>query len=191
MHEPEVTSTRTRERRPPARISPERLERQALYHLERYPTSVENLRRVLGRRASKSCDHHGDDRDAAEAMIASVIERLMARGLLDDRAYATALARRMRARGASRRHIQVRLHEKGVSSPLAEAALDAEGDADRADLAAAHRYARRRRIGPHRLDRADRAERRERDLAALGRAGFGWATALAVIDADPDDAPTP
>lgn len=180
-----------RGRRPPPRVSPTGLERQALRHLDRHPSSVENLRRVLARRADKSCEHHGDDRRDAEAMITAVIAKLVASGTLDDRAYAAALARRMRARGASTRRIAARLHEKGVPAEVARTALGAETDARRADATAARIYARRRRLGPHRLDPSERAERRERDLAALARAGFGRATATAAIDEARDDAPTP
>jgi len=51
------------------------------------------------------------------------------------------------------------------------------------DLAAAIAFARRRRIGPFRLDAARDASR-ERDLAALGRAGFGYELARRVIEAE-------
>ena len=47
---------------------------------------------------------------------------------------------------------------------------------------AAWRLARRRRFGPYRGD--NRAERRDRDLAAMGRAGFGYGIAKTIIDAD-------
>jgi regulatory protein len=42
--------------------------------------------------------------------------------------------------------------------------------------------ARRRRLGPYRP--AERATFREKDLAALARAGFGFALARSVIDAE-------
>jgi regulatory protein len=129
-------------------------------------------------------------------MIAAVLEKLVSRGLLDDRTYAAAQARRMRARGASGRRISVRLHEKGVPAEIARSVLDDESHArEEADLAAARTYARRRRLGPHRLDPAEREARRQRDLATLARAGFGHSTAVEVIDASPEDArvdaPTP
>jgi regulatory protein len=170
------------------------LERHALRHLERYPSSRANLRRVLARRAEVCCDHHGDDCGAADASIEAVLERLTELGLLDDRRYAAAQARRMRARGASRRRIEVSLHERGVPSDIALDVLGDEGEGSDADRVAAGIYARRRRLGPHRTDPGRRAERRDRDLAALARAGFGYAVASAVVDARPgadDELPTP
>jgi regulatory protein len=59
------------------------------------------------------------------------------------------------------------------------------GSVEVAELEAAATYARRRRLGPHRRDPEARAERRERDLAALARAGFSYAIAQQIIDADP------
>jgi regulatory protein len=68
-----------------------------------------------------------------------------------------------------------------VPAALIDAALteQTEGAGD-AELRAALRYARRRRLGPFRLE--GRAERRDRDLAALGRQGFDYETARRVID---------
>ncbi|MCH8002677.1 MAG: RecX family transcriptional regulator, partial [Proteobacteria bacterium] len=47
--------------------------------------------------------------------------------------------------------------------------------------AAALAYARRRRLGPYRSPQA-RAAMREKDLAALGRRGFGYELARRVIE---------
>jgi regulatory protein len=79
--------------------------------------------------------------------------------------------------------IRARLRAKSLPAELIEAALAEAADGDRAhELRAALRYARRRRLGPYRLQ--DRAERRERDLAALGRQGFDYETARRVVDSD-------
>ena len=75
------------------------------------------------------------------------------------------------------------LRQKGVAqSDIAAALATIEAEYADSELAAACRYARRRRLGPYRLPET-RGDRRERDLAALGRAGFGYATARRVIDA--------
>lgn len=178
-----------------------RIEHIALHHIERYPTSSAHLRRVLERRAERSriaLGALGDDagRDPARAgdaaqhgeWIEAAIARLGELGLLDDRAYARALARRLRARGCSRRQIEARLADKGIADEIRREALAGEGEAgsaESAELEAAATYARRRRLGPHRRDPEARAERRERDLAALARAGFAYAIAQRIVDADP------
>jgi regulatory protein len=174
--------------RPPRRITASYLERSALHHCERYPTTTANLRRVLGRRADRSCEHHGSDRDEAQALIEAALARLVELGVLDDRRYAGDQARRMRGRGASSRRIRAWLGAKGVSSEICDAVLREEAGAE-ADLGAAWTLARRRRIGPYRTE-AERPERRERDLAILARNGFSFHVATSVIDAtDPPDAP--
>ncbi|MCA9558512.1 MAG: RecX family transcriptional regulator, partial [Myxococcales bacterium] len=77
-----------------------------------------------------------------------------------------------------------KMRQRGLPADLIDAALEAaDAEVEDPDLAAAARYARRRRLGPFRPAEA-RAERREKDLAALGRAGFSYAIARRVIDAE-------
>jgi regulatory protein len=84
----------------------------------------------------------------------------------------------------SLRGIRTRLRAKGVPSEIVDQALEnlAE-ERDEPDLDAAVAYARKRRLGPYRIQGA-RADNRERDLAALGRRGFSYGTALKVVDAE-------
>lgn len=173
--------------KPPRPETAARLERAAMAHLRRFTASVADLRRVLRRRIARA-EARGleTDRPALEAAIDDIIERFSARGLLDDAALARGLTRSLRRRGLARRAIAYKLRQKGIAAELIRDAL-AETDAAVEDdldpeLLAAWRLARRRRLGPFR--RAERAERRQRDLAALGRAGFGFGIARTVIDAD-------
>ena len=55
-------------------------------------------------------------------------------------------------------------------------------------MAAARAAARRRRLGPWRRQ-DDRAGSRQKDLAALARLGFAYATARAVIDGEAESVP--
>ncbi len=48
---------------------------------------------------------------------------------------------------------------------------------------AAWAYAKRRRIGPYRLEEK-RADNRERDLASLARQGFSFGLARRIVEAD-------
>jgi len=194
-------------------IDEARIERSALAHLESHSSSVENLRRLLRRRVARwrqrevgdpsagALDRRnaagaelrdaveieagaadGESSEAASEAIERVLVRLQRHGALDDRAYAAGLVRRLRARGGSARAIAARLSAKGVPDEVAREALRPETEqAD--ELVAACRYARRRRLGAFRASDTQRAERRERDLAALGRAGFGYGIARRVIDA--------
>lgn len=173
-------------RKKPRKATPRSLENAALHHLERFATSAENLRRVLMRRVEKSARTHGTDRDEGSKAVDDIIARFVRSGLLDDAAYARGRVASLRRRGDSARAIVMKLRAKGVSADIIDAALVRHGrdeeDAPDAELAAAARLAKRRRLGPYRV-RGDRAERRERDLAALARAGFSYDIAKRVIDA--------
>lgn len=177
-------------RREPRRVTPQYLENAALHYLERFASSAENLRRVLMRKVDRSVHAHGTDRDEAAGWVDALVERYRASGLLDDTAYADLRAGSLHRRGASTRAIREKLAAKGVARDAVDAALerldaDTEGSLDRA---AAVAFARRRRLGPFRPP-DQRAGHRDRDLAALGRAGFDYATARRVVDAaDPDAA---
>jgi regulatory protein len=170
-------------RRQPLKATPEGLERSALYYLERYDSSSGHLRRLLRRKIQLSARIHGTDPEEGRAAVERLIARFTGLGLLDDARYARERVRSLLARGTSGAMIRARLRAKSLPADLVEAALaEATGDDAGHELRAALRYARRRRLGPYRLQ--DRAERREKDLAALGRQGFDYETARRIVDSD-------
>ncbi len=170
-------------RRRPAVATPETLERAAHAYLARYAAPAGHLRRILLARVARSARFHGTDPAAGAAAVEALIDRLAGLGLLDDSAYALAMARRLNRRGASLAGIRARLRAKGVGAEDADAALAALAqDAADPDLAAGLAYARRRRLGPFRPE-AEREAKRLKDLAALARQGFGLDLARRVIDA--------
>jgi regulatory protein len=163
------------------------LENAALHYLERFATSSANLRRVLMRRVRKSAEAHGTDPAEGEALVDALITRYRESGLLDDAAYAEMRAGSLHRQGASARMTRAKLAAKGVDAEDIDAALETLGETVAApDLAAACNYARRRRLGPWR--RRDREDHRDRDLAALGRQGFGYGLARKVVDAEDREA---
>ena len=189
-------------KQPPPPVSAERLERVALRYLERFSASAASLGRVLARRVERSARDHGTDPAEGARWIQALIERYLRSGLLDDAVYAEAKAGSLRRRGASARAIRGTLAAKGVDAETAAAALaraDQDGGApdtdpdtgygapDGAEEDAARAFAKRRRLGPFR-PAARRAEQRNRDLAALGRAGFSYEIARRVIDAESEGA---
>lgn len=178
---------RERKRRVPRRINPTYLERAAAFYLDRYASSGENLRRVLRRKCARSRTYHDEDGSGDEALIQAVIERLTRIGSIDDRRFGEAMVRRLRGRGSSTRALRARLRAKGIDAALCDELLQ-EGDAD-SELVAARTYARRRRLGWHRLDETLRAERRQRDLAAMGRAGYSFAVASRALEPEAEQAP--
>jgi regulatory protein len=181
------TAQRTRKRRGPKKATPEYLEKAALAYLERYASSTANLRRVLMGKVARSARHHGTDADAGARAVEALLTRLQESGLLDDGTYAEGRAVTLHRMGHSLPAIRMRLRQKGVDPDTIENALERLTDeADDPDLAAALRYARKRRIGPYR--RVGRAENRERDMAALARKGFSPDLCQRIVDAeDPAD----
>lgn len=113
-----------------------------------------------------------------------MIARLVAAGLVDDRQFALGRARRLAGSGRSPARIRAALAAKGLGEAAVEEALRglAEEQAD-PELAAAIAYARRRRLGPWRPPES-RAGSRAKDIAALGRAGFGYRAARLVVETD-------
>jgi regulatory protein len=166
----------------PPRITPSYLENAALHYLERFAASTGSLRRVLKRKVARSAAHWGDDTAEGAAHIETVIAKLTELGYLNDAAYAELKTGVLHRRGKGARAIRASLAAKGVGASDAAAALAALAEEHpQPDRAAAISLARRRRLGPFRV--GGRAENRARDLAVMGRNGFDFETARAVIDA--------
>ncbi len=175
-------------RRGPRKATPKYLRNSALYYLERYASSSGHLRRLLLAKVARSARAHGDDlemdAEAGAASVEALIAELLGAGLLDDARYAGERARVLHRRGASARAIRAGLLAKEIEADDIERALAGlREEAAEPELAAALAYARRRQLGPYRAADA-RKSRREKDLAALGRKGFGYDMARRVIETD-------
>lgn len=180
------------------------LERAALFHLERYNSSAENLRRVLARKALRRLGPGADGfrlPPEIDSEITKLVDRLVADGWLDDRRYAEAQRYSMRLQGRSARMIRAKLAAKGVAAEDIDAVMAADGDAGadtdaadefQADIAAALRLARRRRIGPFRgtapHGQADDSRAWQKEMARLARAGFSLDICREIIGMSRDDA---
>lgn len=173
-------------RKSPA-VTPEALERAAYAYLERFSSSAENLRRVLMRRVERAARAEMIERETGAKLVQAVIDRLLARRLLDDKVYAEARARSLGRQGRSRSVIAQRLAMKGVDAETVDTAIGALVEDGHSDLRAAVVLARKRKLGPYRT-RGERKEKRERDMAVLGRAGFSFDIARRVIDAEDPEA---
>lgn len=188
--------------RPAPKLTREYLETAALTYLNRFDSSVNNLRRVLRQRVSRALRRGGSTHTSGDAeslvqqcqaWIEDVLERLQASGVLNDKRYAGSLVRGERSRGASRRMILLKLGSRGVARDVSGeilSAVDEETSDRKAELLAAQTYVRRRRLGYLRPE-AERLLRRDKDLAALLRRGFSGSVArLALqqpVDSSDDD----
>lgn len=167
--------------KPPTRMTETSLANAALFYLSRYASSSGNLRRVLMRKVARSAAHYGDDPAPLKAIVDRLVASHTQSGAVNDTLYADSQTRSLRRRGGSARAIAQKLNAKGVPAEIiAETTIALEEDGG--DIDAAARLARRRRLGPFRT--AGRVENRQRDMAALGRAGFAYQIVATIIDAE-------
>jgi regulatory protein len=163
-----------------------------LQYLACYAASEASLRRVLENRLIRAARHHPEFANDAEgsrmlrATIEQLIEKYKKTGVLNDAAFAESKVKSLRRQGRSRRAIQQKLGAKGVRGSIVTSALEQNADgvgAEEAEFAAALALARRRKLGPFRIEPAD-DDRRRKDFAALARAGFSLGIARRVLKAE-------
>lgn len=164
-----------RERKAPKRISKTYLENAALYYLQRYATSAENLRRVLMRKVKRSCSFHQTEVEDFSPLVDELVARYTNAGLVDDKTYAQAKVTSLRRQGHSGRSIIARLQVKGLTSSQIEAAMKNVDDGNEdAEIDAATAYARRKKLGPWRKKALTDPKDLQKEMAAMGRAGFSF-----------------
>jgi regulatory protein len=175
--------------RQPKRISRQYLENAALYYLQRYATSAENLRRVLARKVKRSCAFHKLPEDEFHPMIEDLISRYTSSGLLNDNSFAEARAATLRRQGKSRRAIEAKLQAKGLSKANIAHAIDKAGGADEHELQAAHAFAKKKKLGRWRIKPLPDPKSARKEMAAMARAGFDYEVARKVQSYSGDDEP--
>jgi regulatory protein len=174
----------SRRRRPRPPLDAKRLEELAIRYVGRFATTRAKLRTYLGR---KLRDRGWEG--AREPDLEALADRFAALGYVDDAAYALSKSQALSSRGYGRRRLEEKLRVAGVGE---EDGVAARAHAESAAVAAALRFAERRRIGPYGSGDADPAKR-EKAIAAMVRAGhpFGLARAIARMEAgahvDPDE----
>jgi regulatory protein len=163
-------------KRPRPTLNEERLKELALRYVGRFATSRAKLCAYLTR---KIRERGWDGRQ--EPDLAGLAERFADCGYVDDAAFALGNARSLSGRGYGKRRLVEQLRAAGIEE---EHGRDAHHHADEQAVAAALRFAERRRIGPFAAALADRAGR-EKAIAAMIRAGHGFALARAIAQLAP------
>ncbi len=180
---PEVTNKKAGgpARKTPRKISKTYLENAALYYLQRYATSAENLRRVLLRKVKRSCAFHDQPEEDFIPLVDALVERYKTVGLLDDKIFAESKVTSLRRQGISGRAIMAKLQVKGLTPAQIESALKiVDEEQENAETVAALAYARRKKLGPWRKRAADP----QKELAAMARAGFSYDVAVKALKED-------
>lgn len=169
--------------RKPKKVTEQGLKNAALFYLQRYSTSAENLRRVLTRRVERSARAHVTDSTNGKKLVDDIITNYCQVGLLNDQTYATAQITKYHRKGLSIKAIRAKLHAKGVGGDDVDRAINKlETSLANPDIAAAKVIAKRKNLGPYRV--LNRTNHRQNDLATLARRGFSFIVARQVIDAD-------
>lgn len=164
------------------RITAERLKNIALYYLQRFDSSEENLRQVLKRRVWDYAFENPDfDKQTAYEWIEKIISDFNRVGYLNDNRYAEQKISTYLAVGKPERYIRQKLRQKGVSEDIVDKILaDSEIDEETAAL----NFARKKKIGPFRPDREQQKLCHTKDMATMVRAGFGYDVVQKVIGGD-------
>ena len=173
-----------RKRRPAKKITPQQLKNIGLYYLQRFESSVENLRQVLHRRVDVYAKENPQwNKNEALQWIEDVLAEFEKLHYLDDNRYAEIKIRQYLDAGKPARYIQQKLQQKGISPSITNAIL-AEAEFD--PLAMALKLAHRKKIGPFRAPEL-RREYRQKDLGTLVRAGFDYDIACQVLEFIPEE----
>ncbi len=160
-------------RKPPPPLDAKRLDALALAYVGRFATTRARLVTYLKRKLRER------GWDGAEApAIDSLAERLARLGYIDDASYALSKGRSLGQRGFGRRRVSLALRAAGVGEEDSRAANEA---AAAGALAAALRFAERRRLGPYSNGQTD-PKLRQRGLAAMVRAGHDFDLSRRIID---------
>ncbi|MDX2028416.1 MAG: RecX family transcriptional regulator [Alphaproteobacteria bacterium] len=164
----------------------ERLAKVALAYLARYAASEAALRRVLENRLRRAAMHDtafASDHVAQKKLretITNIIERHTKNGVLNDKAFTETKLNSLRRAGRSRRAIEQKLAQAGISKNIVRTAFEGE-ESEEVELTAARKLARRKKLGAFRSGKTAPDQRRK-DLAVLARAGFSLAIARMALD---------
>ena len=149
----------------------------ALRYVGRFATTRAKLRSYLARKLRE----RGWD-GAREPDLAAMADRFAAQGYVDDSAYALAKSQALTGRGYGKNRVVQTLRAAGVEESEASAAHD---HAEEEAVSAALRFARRRRVGPFAVTAVTDPKERERQLAAMVRAGHGFALSRTIVALPP------
>ena len=150
-----------------------RIYNSAVYYLQRYGSSVANLRHVMQRKLLRAQMRGETVPPEARNWIEQAIEKCLKFNFVNDDNFAEQKILSLQRQGRSQTFIARTLQQKGIDAVTVKKFLPQD---DEADNHAARRYVQRRRLG-----RDLTPEGRRKDLAKLLRAGFGLKAAKAAL----------
>ena len=173
-----VAPKRQKKLRPP--LDEEALERLALAYVGRYSTTRARLNIYLTRKLRER-GWGGERPPGVEALV----ERAARLGYVDDRLFASARAASLQRRGYGQRRIDQALQAAGIAE---DDAAEVREEVESVAFKAAHRFAKRRKIGPYAAGEPGR-EARQKAFAAMMRAGHPIEIVRRILNIPPDTIP--
>lgn len=172
-----IEKTKKSAPKPPTKA---RLRNIALYYLDRFESSEENLRTVLRRRIDKYAFFDKNyNPTGAYQWAEEVIEECLKQNFVNDERYAEFKINSYLHAGKSRRYIEQKLKQKGIDEQVVAQFFN---DDNYSELDTALNFAKKKRIGRFRHDESARLENRQKDMATLVRAGFDYDVAKVVLE---------
>ncbi len=157
-----------------------RLRNVALYYLERYETSVDNLRSVLRKRIDKYAFVNKDySPEQAYQWVEEIIEECVSHHFVSDERFAEFKINDYLRAGKSRRYIEQKLRAKGIDEQIVNRFFD---NSEYSEFETALNFARKKKIACFRADESTRKEMQQKDLATLIRAGFNYDVASEILN---------
>ena len=189
----------------PRKISEKYLRNAGLHYLKRFTASSSHFKTVMMRKIDKSCRWHTDtDKQQCVKWLDIVTDEFIEAGYLNDEQYTFGLVNSMRRSGKSKRIIQMKLRQKGVSDNLVISAFekyeDQYDDNANFELICALKHAKKKKLGAFSKNKISKMadtictdneaafKDQQKQLANLARAGFSFDISKKALDMNEDDA---
>ncbi len=169
----EDSTQRNKPRKAPRPLDLQRFEELALGYVAKFSTTAVKFERYLKRKLRER-GWAGEGEPPLDATVRRYVEL----GYVDDEGYARMKSASLLRRGYGGRRVREALGQAGVAEDL----RDAVAPGEHAARVAALTYARKRRFGPFGAQPLERTLA-EKQIAAMVRAGHGFAAARALVEA--------
>lgn len=164
-------------------ITYRRLYNVTLYYLSRFDASAGKVRDMLKRKILRTKMKGGTVPSEADEWIEQIILRMQELQYIDDARYGENQVRQLSAQGKSTRFIAMKLAAAGLDTDMIQTLIET---APSDEMNRAMRLVQRKKMGYLRSE-SERTEYYKKDLAALGRAGFSYETAVKALKGDYED----
>ena len=156
-----------------------RLRKIALYYLERFESSEDNLRAVLRRRIDKYAFFDKEyNPEQAYLWVDEIVLECANHNFVNDERFTNLKIGAYLKAGKSKRYIEQKLKQKGIDNKIIDQSFN---EIEYSELDVALNFARKKKIGKYRENKDLQLENRQKDLATLVRAGFDFDIAKEIV----------